>query len=359
MPRVVQERAPASDAMETERAPASDAMEAEAREVLAAPPRPPVDVGRFTSNVLFGQPGIYPDGPPMAPAVVPSLRGGQVEQELHRLLDARGVEPAVAFDDGRLAERVPEPALRAACVLLAATVAAPAVVAMVDGDRVATIRYGEPSSPGRVVGLPPGEGDRGEVRVVNDRYRAEHFALVAPSLAHDLLHRPVGARQAEESFLHAVLAMVHLQLLAAAPDLGDLRTELGRRQHSLAITLVNSRPPGDDRIRLVAPDGPGTIPGGDPALQSPDWWSIPFGNPSPGPDEVPAALTGVLSGLTAPRPADDAPRRFGDELASWFDVHHSRAWLSVRAQLRASVALGLIDPDRTVRQWAGLDESRD
>jgi hypothetical protein len=224
---------------------------------------------------------------------------------------------------------------------------------------VETLCYGVPSSPGRVIGLPPGTDGQGEVRVVNERYRAEHFALVAPSIAHDLLHRPVGARQGEEALLHAVLAMVHLQLLAAVPGLGELRTELARRQHSLAITLLNSRRPGDDRIRLVAPDGPGTIPGGDPALQSPDWWSIPFGDPAPGPDATPPALTGVLAGLAAPHGADDAPRHFGDELARWVDDHQSRTWLPVRAQLRASVALGLLDPDPALRRWAGLDEPDD
>jgi hypothetical protein len=334
-------------------------LEEHARRVLAAPPRPPLDISRFTSNPLFGQPGIYPGGPPMAPAAGPPMDATEVERELRRCVDARGVEPGVAFDDARLVERVPDPALRAACVLVATTVAAPAVAGLVDGAAVATVEHGEPSSPGRVIGLPPGATDEGGVRVVNVRYRAEHFALVAPSLAHDLLHRPVGARQAEEAFLHAVLAMVHIQLLAAAPWLGELRTELARRQHSLAITLLNSRCPGDDRIRLVAPDGPGTIPGGDPALQSPDWWSIPFGDPTPGPDDTPAALTGVLAGLSAPRPADDAPQRFGNELAGWFDEHQSRAWLSVRDQVRVSTVLGLIDPDDPVRRWAGLDEPRD
>ena len=36
--------------------------------VLARPPQVPADVARFTSGVLFGEPGIYPDGPPMQPA---------------------------------------------------------------------------------------------------------------------------------------------------------------------------------------------------------------------------------------------------------------------------------------------------
>ena len=48
--------------------PLDPRLEAAAVEVLAAPPRPPRDPGLFTSNALFGEPGIYPDGPPMEPA---------------------------------------------------------------------------------------------------------------------------------------------------------------------------------------------------------------------------------------------------------------------------------------------------
>ena len=333
-------------------------LEATARTLLAAAPSPPADVSRFTSNALFGQPGIYPDGPPMVPAAGPPLDDDRVVAELARLVAALGTDATMTHDDPRLVARVPALSLRASCALLAATVAAPALTALVDGDGITALDYGVPSSAGRVIGTTAAAGD-GRVRVVNERYRDEHFALVTPSLAHDLLHRVVGAGQAEEAFLHALLAMVHLQLLAADPGLADLRSELARRQHSLAITLVNSRRPGDDRIRLVAPDGPGTIPGGDPALQSPDFWSIPFGKSGPAPDEAPAALSAVLAGLAAPRPADDAPRHFGDELAHWFDEHHSRRWLPVRAQVRASAALGLVDPDPAMRAWAGLADPRD
>ena len=35
---------------------------------LTAPPRIPSDFDLFSSNVLFGEPGIYPQGSPMVPA---------------------------------------------------------------------------------------------------------------------------------------------------------------------------------------------------------------------------------------------------------------------------------------------------
>ena len=41
--------------------------------LLAAAPRPPRDPGLFSSNPLFGEPGIYPDGPPMVPATGPAV----------------------------------------------------------------------------------------------------------------------------------------------------------------------------------------------------------------------------------------------------------------------------------------------
>ncbi len=41
-------------------------------EVLAAPPRPPDDPNLFSSNPLFGEPGIYPQGTPMEPASGPA-----------------------------------------------------------------------------------------------------------------------------------------------------------------------------------------------------------------------------------------------------------------------------------------------
>jgi hypothetical protein len=333
--------------------PASDPSEADARALLAAPPRPPLDPGRFTSNILFGQPGIYPTGPPMAPAASPRVGPREVTAELERLLRACGTAGGLPFDEPALVAAFPDEHLRAAALLLQGTLAAPALTDQLAAGALPVHDYGTPSSPGRIIGLPEGAGPDAALRVVNDRYRHEHFALVAPSLAHDLLHTPVGAGRREEKLLHALLAMVHVQLLAAAPDLGELRSELARRQHSLAITLLNSRRPGDARVRLLAPDGPGTIPGGDPALQSQDFWSIPFGG---GDDEraAPPPLRGVLGLLAAPRSAADAPLAFADELARWIDEHHGDDWLPPRAQLRASVALGLLDPDPVLRAWAGL-----
>jgi hypothetical protein len=42
---------------------------------MAEAPDVPADISRFTSNDLFGQPGLYPQGPPMAPAQGEPLTG--------------------------------------------------------------------------------------------------------------------------------------------------------------------------------------------------------------------------------------------------------------------------------------------
>jgi len=135
-------------------------------------------------------------------------------------------------------------------------------------------------------------------------------------------------------------------LLAATPAILAGPTELGRRQSSLAITLLHSRAPGSDRIALCAPDGPGTIPGGAAAMQSPDFWSIAFGPPQRDPgsplfDEVLNALTGGAAG-----PGAAAPRPLDESLGPWLTTNLEPGWLPLRDHVRACVALGILSiPD--------------
>jgi hypothetical protein len=306
---------------------------------LARPPRRPHDVSRFTSNDLAGQPGIYPDGPPMVPAPDPPAADDAVAAELARMAP----DLVATFTAPALVARAPEAGVRAALTLLEGTVGAPALDALRRGvGPVETVRYGKTTAPGRVVGLPYQARAAGE-RCVSTRYRAEHFALVTPSLVHDLLWSGPGAGHAEETALHALVALTHVQLLARHPELGEQRTELARRQHSLALTLLNSRHPGDPRVAVVAPDGPGTIPGGAPALQTPDFWSVPFGPVEEDGARLPAAARAAFAALAGDAAASP-PDRYTDELGEWISTHLSRATLSRRDQLSAAVALGLLDP---------------
>jgi hypothetical protein len=303
--------------------------------ILAEPPCPPADVDRFTSNTLFGEPGIYPQGAAMSPARMPPMTADAVRAAA---LDVVATAPGPAtrtIDDPVLTDAAPDLAIRAALVCLTGTIAAPLLDAFPHSTTVRHLGWGQPASPGRVVGPTP--DDDPAVRVVNERYRAEHPATLAPSLAHDLLWAPDTAVQSCDAFLHALLAMVHIQLVARRPDLADLGTELTRRQNSLAITLLNSRHPGDHRISLVAPDGVGTIPGGAPDLQSPDFWSIPFA--PDGDADAPAPLADVLR-VIAPGSDPLVPLRFSHALATWVDEH--AAWLTPTDQLAAARALGLV-----------------
>jgi hypothetical protein len=307
--------------------------------LLAAPPRAPIDPSLFSSNTLFGEPGIYPKGTPMAPA-----SGSPVTLDAGvAALVALGIDDAAArLADDALVARAPDPGPRAGLIALSVTVGAPVLDAFVAGTTpVQRVRLGATASPGRIVG-PAADARDGE-RVVNERYRAEVPTLLAGSLAHDLLWSGPGAGHYEEVVLHAVVALVHLQLLARDPALARSGTELARRQNSLAITLLNSRHPGEADIAVRAPDGPGTIPGGAPGMQTPDFWSIPFVSGPPQAADAPALLGDVLQRVTtAPPPT---PLRYDDALGTWWADRGSRGALDRAAQWRAAVALGVLDAD--------------
>jgi hypothetical protein len=307
--------------------------------LLAAPPRPPDDPDLFSSNPLFGEPGIYPQGAPMEPAT------GDAVTEAAGLaaLDALGVPDAAArFADAPLVARAPEPGPRAGLVALSVTVAAPLLDAFVAGTTsVETVGLGATESPGRIVGRPA-DASLG-ARVVNQRYHAEVPTLLAGSLAHDLLWSGPGAGQYEEAVLHALVALVHLQLLARTPALAQTGTELARRQNSLAITLLNSRHPGSADIAVKAPDGPGTIPGGAPGMQTSDFWSIPFVSGPPVAADAPELLGDVLQRVTGATPP--APLRYDEALGEWWSAQGARGALDRAAQWRAAVALTLLDQD--------------
>ncbi len=274
---------------------------------LRRAPQVPGDIGRFTSTPLFGQPGIYPDGPPMAPSVGHLHSDASIEQVMVELVGTAGEAVFAAWSAGR--------------------------------TPVTRITYGVPSSPGRVVG-PPADADGGEAaRVVNERYRAEDARLLLPSIVHDLLWSGPGAGHAEETVLHALGAYLHAQLLARDGSLANLGTELARRENSITITLLNSRRPDSATITLVAPDGPGTIPGGAQGMQSPDFWSVPFASRADDGAAISPLVRKVL-GAIAGVERSSVPVSFDDHLGDWCsDVFGSV--LEPHVQLAAAAALGL------------------
>ena len=307
---------------------------------MARPPQVPGDIALFSSNELFGEPGIYPDGPPMEPAVGEPWSESDCRE---LLVDLIGQVRSARFEHPVLCAMCPEPAPRAAVVLLTATVAEPLVDAlMTRRTPVASLSIGATRSPGRVVG-PVNDGPDAH-RVVNERYRAEHPALMAPSVAHDLLWNVSGAGQYEEATLHMIVALVHLQLVTRQPSIAHLGTELARRQNSLAISLLNSRQPNDPALRVIAPDGPGTIPGGAPAMQSRDFWSIPFVGGPPQSSGAPSMLVPVLQRCVGSAVEVPIITEYDQALGEWLSAHGLGGALDPSQQLQAMVALGLLVP---------------
>jgi hypothetical protein len=314
---------------------------------LRTAPVVPTDVAAFSSNTLFGQPGIYPDGPPMSPATGSAPDEDSAATVLSDLLDAHDAAAAQALvDDPAIRERVPDVSVRTALGLLTGGPAAPVLDAFVAGSTaVLHLGIGAPVGEGRVLGPEQGDDDTTR-RVLNERYRHEHPAVIAPSLAHALCHHGERASNAEEATLHGLLAAVHTWLLAGSPTLGSLRSELARRQASLTITLLNARPPGHASASIVCPDGPGTIPGGNPALQCSDLWSIPFTSRSPGDCDlaVPSPVRESLGRLAAGT-APEVPARYDERLGAWLRDHLGQgAWFGPVVRARAGAALGLFGP---------------
>jgi hypothetical protein len=312
--------------------------------LLRAAPGVPVDISAFSSNTLFGQPGIYPDGPPMSPATGEPLDDAGAHAVLDALLEPEHAARAhQRIEDPDLRQRVPDPSLRAALGLLSGGPADPLLEAFVEGTTpVVRLGIGPTVGEGRVIGAEQDDTDGGR-RVLNQRYRAEHPALVAPSLAHALCHHGELASSPEEATLHGLLGAVHTWLLAGTPVLGELRSELARRQASLTITLLNARPPDSTAASIRCPDGPGTIPGGNPALACPDLWSIPFNDRRPQDCDlfVPRPVRDSLARLAAGT-APPVPERYDDALGRWVTDHLGRGvWFGDVVRAVAGLGLGL------------------
>lgn len=319
--------------------------ERESVELLRNVPTRPRWIELFSSNTLFGQPGIYPDGPTMVPASGAPLdrRGARaiVAAYDHRTADPDESGLSV-FDDSAVTRRVPDAAVRAALAMLSGGPADPILRGFLDEvSPVETIGIGEPTGQGRVIGTTAAAGPGH--RVLNDRYRAEHPAVIAPSLAHALVHHGERASCHEESTLHGILAAVHTWLIAADASVARFGTELARRQASLTITLLNARAPGSARASIRCPDGPGTIPDGNSMLQCPDLWSIPFNSRGPADCDpvVPDAARSAIGRLAAPD-APEVPRFYDDDLGRWLTEHMGAGrWFGPVVRARAGRALGL------------------
>ena len=324
----------------------------QAAERLRRAPEPPADPGRFT-------PDLYPAGPP----VVPAADAGRPVDEYTVAADfASFLEGHLGgnrtrvditlerFHDSRVIERLPDPGVRAGFLTLTGTLGDLVIEPFLTGELpVVGISYGVTADASRVVGPAADPGELGSRwRLVNERYRHEPFPLLAGSLLHDLLHHEPAVSDAEETVLHALLAAVHLQVISRSPALAGT-TELARRQNSLALSLLCSRQPGEPEIRIIAPEGLGTIPGGAPSMQTPDFWSIPFAPDHPELRPPTLALRTVLDALVGDgigAGADavvepGAPVVVDEQTAELLDQHVLSRELRPHELIAAAAALGL------------------
>ncbi len=100
--------------------------------LLAAPPRTPADPDLISSNTLFGEPGIYPQGSPMEPAAGPAMS----EADAVAALEALGItHAATRLATPALVARAPDAGPRAGLLALSVTVAASLLDAFVAGSR--------------------------------------------------------------------------------------------------------------------------------------------------------------------------------------------------------------------------------
>ena len=144
----------------------------------------------------------------------------------------------------------------AGLVALSVTVAAPLLDAFVAGGTpVETIGLGATASPGRIVG-PRRRRHARRSASSTSATSAEVPTLLAgrsPTTCSGAGPAPGSTRR---WCSHALVALVHLQLLARTPALARTGTELARRQNSLAITLLNSRQPRERRPLRRRPTEP-------------------------------------------------------------------------------------------------------
>ena len=334
--------------------------------LIALPQRKPCDVNRFTSEFLPGPwPGLYPEGSPMALAVDPTPGvphdEAKVRAQLAAFLKGSGNEAAALalFNRADVRRKVPEPTLRAALVSLRGTAAESVIEWYVSKDTTRVDpRFGGLGvrNIARSAGYPPNQ----EI-IFNVRYAGEHFALLSAFFAHEILHHDVKLTATEEVILHALTAVVHMQLLSRHPDLATSGTELARYTNDFVLLFVNSRVPGSAKSAIFAPTGRGTAPGSarsqrDFSSYAKEWG---LGGLSMSPTDstpAPPVFATVLRRLLAPGVAIPKPLTYSRKTAELFSKLND-TWLSPVDRLRVSVLLGLVSVDEIVK-YTGLTRAK-
>ena len=174
------------------------------------------------------------------------------------------------FHDRAIRARVPDPALRAALASLTGTFAEPAI------DSVRGRATGGGGAGRQIAFDDDGLVGDGEIaRVVEDRIlihaglRGEDPLLLAPTLAHEVLHADTIVGSYEEAAARALDTLLTLELLARVPDLVTGRTRLARHRATTAVARLNSGV--GSSLRIFLDDASGDVLPGSRS-QAKSWW---------------------------------------------------------------------------------------
>jgi len=332
-----------------EPSPTPPPLQAQAERILELVPAKPANVHLFTSDYLDQPvyPEAYLDGSPMVPAVGEVRAAAMMRNDLNEFLsaglgpDAPEVAATLAlFDDPVIVERVPDPRLRAAFVVLNVTVAAPLIDSYLTSDAyggkleyVETgLAFSESSEPG-----PDGKQRVG----VSVRYQFEHFTAIAPNIVHALLHHDENFSYPEDVIVLTIATVTYLQLLDLQPASAYHGTELCRFNNTFAMALLNSHRAGSPELELIVPGGSSVLPGSHEDY--PDFWSMIVRLEST--SEPAPALRVVLAGLLVSGTALPASLNFSRETAELIGGRISPEILSDAARVRLSVLLTMISTD--------------
>lgn len=237
---------------------------------LKQPPFPPTDVSLFT-------PDVYSEAPHMVPAAQNPSGETVMRNKLKALLEKRfGVgttqvsEGLATFDSASTKAIVPSARLRAALVSLKGTVGEPAIDGALDGT-YGKIYFGTPR-PCPCVRDPVGQvflpsGSTKLAIVFNEKYQYEDFRILAPDMAHNVLHRDRLGGKKEGAVLASIQSLVYAQFLLQTPSLATSGTALARDANTELMARINSRD-ATGKLRLFTstsgscPDACGIYPRG-------------------------------------------------------------------------------------------------
>jgi len=223
---------------------------ATALDPLKQPPSPPPDVSLF-------EPDVYSSAPPLVPATQNPSGETAMRNKLKGLLEKRfGTgstqvsEGLATYDSASTKSIVPSPRLRATLVSLKGTAGEPAINGALDGT-YGKIYFGTPPcpcDPVEQVFLPSGS-TKLEI-VFNKKYQYEDLRILAPDMAHTVLHRDLQGGKKEGAIIASIQSLVYAQYLLETPGLATFRTALARDANTELMARLNSRD-ATGKLRLV------------------------------------------------------------------------------------------------------------